>query len=110
MTVSLAGAGAAREAAVQLEVLARELAERNFETRVAYVGETSNLSVVNAAVPGARETIAVAMADDGVWWFCWSWGDRIARITDIGTASFKIAYLLIPPVGDAGRSEMVTDS
>jgi hypothetical protein len=98
--VNLTGAEAAREAAIQLEVLARELAERNFETRVAYVGETSNLSVVNAAVPSSRETITVAPADDGVWWFCWSWGDRIARITDVGTAAFKVAYLLIPQATD----------
>ncbi len=103
-------AGAAREAAVQLEVLAGELAERNFETRVAYAGETASLSVVNAAIPGSRETIAVAPADDGVWWFCWSWGDRIARITDIGTAAFKIAYLLIPQLGEADRSESVSGS
>jgi hypothetical protein len=108
--VSLASAGAAREAAIQLEVLARELAERNFAARVAYVGETASLSVVNTAIPGSREIIAVVPADDGVWWFCWSWGDRIARVSDIGTAAFKIAYLLIPPVGDAGRSESVTGS
>ena len=98
--MGLAGAGAAHEAAIQLEVLARELAERNFETRVAYVGETANLSVVNTAVPSLRETVTVAPADDGVWWFWWSWGDRIARIADAGTAAFKVAYVLIPQATD----------
>jgi hypothetical protein len=98
--MSLINADAAREAVTQLEALARELAERNFETRVTRGGETPSLSVVCTAVSSSRETIALARADDGVWWFWWSWGDCIACITDVGTAAFKIAYLLIPQVTD----------
>jgi hypothetical protein len=94
--MSLVNADAMREAVTQLEALARELVERNFETRVTRGGETPSLSVVFAAVPSSRETIAIAPADDGVWSFWWSWGDRIAPVTDVGTAAFKIAYLLIP--------------
>jgi hypothetical protein len=98
--MSLVNADAAREAVTQLEALARELAERNFQTRLTRGGETPGLSVVCTAVPGSRETIAIAPADDGVWWFWWSWGDRIACIADVGTAAFKIAYLLIPQATD----------
>jgi hypothetical protein len=101
LTVSLIDADAAREAVTQLEALARELAERNFETRVTSDGGTPSLSVANPATPSSRETIAVAQADDGVWWFWWSRGNRIARITDVGTAAFKIAYVLIPQADDA---------
>jgi hypothetical protein len=93
-------ANAARETVTQLEALARELAERNFETRVTCNGEASNLSVINTAIPSSRETIAIARAEDGEWWFWWSWGDRIACTTDVGTAAFKIAYLLIPQATD----------
>jgi hypothetical protein len=101
LTMSLIDADAAREAVTQLEALARELAERNFETRVTSDGGTPSLSVINPATLSSRETIAVAPADDGAWWFWWSWGNRIARITDVGTAAFKIAYVLIPQADDA---------
>jgi hypothetical protein len=99
--MSLIDADAAREAVTQLEALARELAERNFETRVTSDGGAPSLCVVNPAMLSSRETIAVAQADDGVWWFWWSRGNRIARITDVGTAAFKIAYVLIPQADDA---------
>jgi hypothetical protein len=92
-------ADAARAAATQLEALARELTEQKLETCVSSDSGALNLSVANPAMLGSRETIAVAQADDGVWWFWWSWGDRIARITDIGTAAFKIAYVLTPQAG-----------
>jgi hypothetical protein len=99
LVMGLTGADAARAAVTQLEALARELAGQNLQTRVISDKGAPNLSVVNPAVFSSRETIAVAQADDGVWWFWWSWGDRIARITDIGTAAFKIAYVLTPQVG-----------
>jgi hypothetical protein len=98
--MSMLDADAAREAVTQLEALARELAERNFETRVTSDGGTPSLSVITPAVRSLRETIAVTPADDGVWWFWWSRGDRIARVTDVETAAFKVAYVLIPQAAD----------
>jgi hypothetical protein len=94
--MSVTDADAAHEAVTKLEVLARELAERDFEAHVTINGGTPHLSVVNPTLPRSCETIAVAPTDDGVWWFWWSWGARIARITDTGTAAFKIAYVLTP--------------
>lgn len=99
LAMSLIDADADRAAVAQLEALARELAGQNLGTRVASDSGTLNLSVVNPAIFNSRETIAIAQADDGAWWFWWSWGDRIARITDIETAAFKIAYVLTPQVG-----------
>ena len=99
LDVSLISAEPAQEAVTQLQTLAMELAERNFETSVTENGGTPSLSVVFPAMPGSGETITIAPADDGVWWFWWSWGIRIARITDVGTAAFKIAYVLIPQAG-----------
>ena len=98
--MSLSNADATHEAVTQLEALARELAERNFETCVTGDGATPSLSVINPAMLNARETIAIAPADDGAWWFWWSWGDRIAHITDVETAAFKVAYVLIPQPTD----------
>ena len=98
--MSPSDADAAHEAVTQLEALARGLAEWNFQTSVTSDGGTPSLSVTNPAVPSSRESIAIAPADDGAWWFCWSRGDRIARVTDIETAAFKVAYVLIPQPTD----------
>lgn len=95
--MSIVDANAAREAVSQLEALARELGERDFEARVISDGGTPSLTVVNPAMRSSHDTIAIASADDGALWFWWSWGDRIARIADVRTAAFKIAYVLTPP-------------
>jgi hypothetical protein len=100
MSLAGAGADAAPEAVTQLEALATELTERDFETRVTSDGGTPNLSVVSPAMPRARETIIAATADDGAWWFWWSRGSRIARIADVEAAAFKVAYVLIPQAGE----------
>lgn len=96
--MSLTNAGAAHEAVTQLEALARELAERDFEARVTSDGGTPSLTVTSPLTPpGSRQVIAVALVNDCGWWFWWPWGARIAPISDVGTAAFKIAYVLTPP-------------
>lgn len=87
-------ADAVREATAQLDALSVDLAERGFETHM--MADRHTLSVANRTVPEIREDIEAAPADDGVWWFCWSWGDRITPVTDVATAAFKIAYVLTP--------------
>jgi hypothetical protein len=98
--VNLINADAAHEAVTQLEALARELAERDLEARVTSDSGTPSLTVINPLAPSSRQTIAVALVNDCGWWFWWSWGARIARINDVGTAAFKIAYVLTPPAVD----------
>ena len=86
--------------AVYLEKLADELSHRGLEAwLMAPPGRRPSLYVVNPAARALEENVYVACGKDGMWWFWWSWGDRIARITDIGTAAFKIAYVLTPQVG-----------
>lgn len=99
MNMTDANAEAGRQAVSQFEALAKDLAKWEFETRVENSGEAPVLSVTNAAVRTLQETIIAAPAADGVWWFWWSWGDQIARITDVGTAAFKVAYVLMPQAG-----------
>ncbi len=94
--MSLTNADAAHEAVTQLEALARELAERDFEARVTSDGGTPSLTVINPLTSSSRQVIAVALVNDCGWWFWWPWGARIARISDVGTAAFKIAYVLTP--------------
>ena len=47
----------------------------------------------------AADLAAARLADDGSWWLSWSWGDRIARLTEVESAAFKIAYVLTPQAG-----------
>lgn len=87
---------AARNAAEQFEALAEDMQKRGFATDVMQSGSHTGLSVVNQAVPQLSETVYVAPADDGSWWFWWSWADRLAPIEDVDAAAFKIAYVLTP--------------
>jgi hypothetical protein len=87
-------ANAVHEAVTHLEALNVCLAGRGFETCIAPARH--GLNVANGTVPEIRENINAAPADDGTWWFWWSWGDRIAPVTDLETAAFKIAYVLTP--------------
>lgn len=88
------GGDAACEAMAQLEALSADLAERGFGTHTAPA--VHKLHVANRAVPEVCDDISTAPAEDGAWWFWWSWGDRIAPVTDVGAAAFKIAYVLTP--------------
>jgi hypothetical protein len=99
VTANLAESDALGLAIVQVEALAVDLATRGFEAHVSHDDGTLSLNVINRAAPGSRENIAARLADDGSWWFWWSWGDRIARITEVEAAAFKIAYVLTPQAG-----------
>lgn len=90
------GAGGIRQ---RLEALASDLESRGFTARVADVNGYECVSVSVSAVPQLSENIHAESDDDGAWWFWWSWGDRIARVEDIQTASFKVAYVLTPDTG-----------
>lgn len=84
---------------VQLHALAVELTGRGFRASVLHEDGALKLQVGNRAAPGGCEDITVAADDNGAWCFWWSWGDRIALVTDIAAAAFKIAYVLTPQAG-----------
>ena len=86
------------EAIRQLEALAGDLTGRGFDARVVQDGARARVSVAHREVSQLSEHIHAAPAGDGRWWFWWSWGDRIARITAVETAAFKIAYVLTPHI------------
>jgi len=87
---------AAREAAGQIERLTRDLQARGYAARLVIVGGYMAISVAHRTVTQMSETVTVAPATDGNWWFWWSWGDPIARASDVDAAAFKIAYVLTP--------------
>jgi hypothetical protein len=78
----------------QLEALASCLEGRGFEAHVSRDGGALSLNVINRVAPSCHENITACLAEDSTWWFWWSWGDRIARTTDVEAAAFKIAYVL----------------
>jgi hypothetical protein len=80
----------------QLEALVEDLTGRGFDAHVIRDGNRARVSVAHRSVPQLSENVYAAPTGDGRWWFWWSWGDRIARITSVETAAFKIAYVLTP--------------
>src|SRR5947207_1084852 len=90
----------AQQAVVQLGVLAENLAGRGFAARITQAGQRAFVNVANRSVPQLAETVYAAPAQDGAWWFWWSWADRIAPVSEIETAAFKIAYVLTPHADD----------
>lgn len=90
----------AQRAVAQLGVLAENLAGRGFVAHVTQAGERACVSVANRSVPQLAETVYAAPAPDGAWWFWWSWADRIAPVSEVETAAFKIAYVLTPHADD----------
>jgi hypothetical protein len=89
-------ADAAREAVTQLEALARDLEARGYAARLVKAGEFAHIRVQHRTVTQMSEIIRIAVASDGDWWFWWSWGELLARVSDVDAAAFKIAYVLTP--------------
>jgi hypothetical protein len=97
--VSITDASAA-EATRQLEALAENLTNRGFHAHVIRAHGQTCTCVSNRSAPQLCESIYAAPAADGSWWFWWAWADRIAPVSDVEAAAFKIAYLLTPHADD----------
>jgi hypothetical protein len=53
--------------------------------------------ITNKAVPQLKESIACYPPTIGEWWFWWSWGERIAPVSDFSDVVRKVIYVLSPP-------------
>ncbi len=87
---------AVRTAAGQLHMLAGHLNSRGFVTQVMRADGKLCVSVVNGVAAELSELVYAAPTADGSWSFWWSRADRIASISDVQIATFKIAYVLTP--------------
>jgi hypothetical protein len=84
--------------AVYLEKLADELSHRGLEAwLMAPPGRRPSLYVVNPAARALEENVYVACGKDGMWWFWWSWAERISIADDLDTAATSIARVLSLP-------------
>jgi hypothetical protein len=88
----------AAEAARQLRALAADLSGQGFAAAYMQAGPYAAVNVVSPSDPKLTERVYTAPAD-GVWWFWWSWHDRIGPVHDVEAAAFKIAYVLTPNDG-----------
>src|ERR1700755_3450707 len=81
--------------AVYLEKLADELSHRGLEAcLMAPPARSPSLYVVNPAARALEENVYVACGKDGMWWFWWSWAERIAVADDVDLAASTIVRVL----------------
>ena len=81
--------------AVYLEKLADELSDRGLEAwLMATPGRRPSLYVVNPAARALEENVYVGCGKDGLWWFWWSWAERIAVADDVELAASTIVRVL----------------
>ena len=85
---------------VYLEKLAEELTHRGLEAwLMAPPGRVPSVYVVNTAARALEENVYVNRGKDGLWWFWWSWAERISVADDFGAASTAITRVLALPRG-----------
>jgi hypothetical protein len=83
--------------AVYLEKLAEELAHRGLEAwLMAPPGRVPSLYVVNPSARALEDNVYVARGKDGMWWFWWSWAERIGVADDLDLAAAAIVRVLAP--------------
>ena len=81
--------------ATYLEKLADELSHRGLEAwLMAPPGRVPSLYVVNPAARALEENVYAGCGKDGIWWFWWSWAERIAVADDIDLAATTIVRVL----------------
>jgi hypothetical protein len=81
--------------AAYLDKLADELSHRGLEAwLMAPPGRVPSLYVVNPTARALEENVYVARCKDGIWWFWWSWAERIAVADDVDQAAATIVRVL----------------
>jgi hypothetical protein len=81
--------------AVYLEKLADELTHRGLEAwLMAPPGRVPSLYVVNPSARALEDNVYVARGKDGMWWFWWSWAERIGVADDLDLAASTIVRVL----------------
>ncbi|HWG03085.1 MAG TPA: hypothetical protein VG164_14710 [Trebonia sp.] len=55
--------------------------------------------MVNPAARALEDNVYAVRGHDGLWWFWWSWAERISIVDDIDMAATTIARVLSLPRG-----------
>lgn len=86
--------GSPSEASVQVRALAADLRTRGFAASTGPGEDPLSITAENRTSPLLSATVHAAPSQDCSWWFWWSRGEPISRISEVETAAFKIAYVL----------------
>src|SRR5215475_285429 len=79
----------------RLQELAEALADHGMRTRLMTPpGRVPSLHVVNPRASALAEDVYAGRGQDGLWWFWWSWAERIAASEDIEGAAIMIEHVL----------------
>jgi hypothetical protein len=79
----------------RLERLAEVLARYGLRVRLMTPpGRVPSLHVVNPSAAALAEDVYAGRGQDGLWWFWWSWAERIAASEDLEGAATMIRRVL----------------
>jgi hypothetical protein len=78
-----------------LEALAERLRAAGWYARLVTAdGWATSLRVVNPAAPPLNDDLAARQDEDGLWWFHWSFGERIAPVGELDIATARVTRVL----------------
>ena len=94
------GKGNHASATVYLDKLAEELTNRGLEAWVmAPPGRVPSVYITTPRARALEENVYADRGKDGLWWFWYSWAERISLADDLDTAASAILRVLSLPRG-----------
>ena len=88
-------------ATVYLDKLAEELTNRGLDAwLMAPPGRVPSVYITNPAARALEENVYADRGKDGLWWFWWSWAERISIADDLDAAATTITHVWISPGDD----------
>lgn len=84
-----------------LRRLAEGLSHRGFAANITQGAASVSLRVANPDTPALNERVLCRPADDGSWWFWWTWRQPIGSVDEQEVVIRKIATVLRSVEGDA---------
>jgi hypothetical protein len=94
------GKGNHASAIVYLDKLAEELNHRGLEAwLMAPPGRVPSVYITNPSARALEENVYANQGKDGLFWYWWSWAERISVADDLDTAASAITRVLSLPRG-----------
>ncbi len=95
---SVDGKGNHASATVYLDKLAEELTNRGLEAwLMAPPGRVPSVYITNPRARALEENVYADRGKDGMFWYWWSWAERISLADDLDTAASAIMRVLSLP-------------
>ena len=99
--VSVEAKSSPASATVYLDKLADELTNRGLEAwLMAPPGRVPSVYITNPRARALEENVYANKGKDGLWWFWWSWAERIAVVDDLDASATAITRVLALPRRD----------